>query len=89
MPNYNLTCGTCGRTRRRILVRPFKQLSETEQSAFLQCNNGCEKLMTFGDPSPTAQVMEELDNGAMSRKVVRHADAERLWADRAAKDPRK
>ena len=89
MPSYHLTCSTCGRTRKRILVRPLKLLTDAEQSAFLQCMNGCERLMTIGDPAPTSQVMEELDNGSMSRKVVRHADAERLWADRASKDPRK
>lgn len=89
MPSYSLTCSTCGRSRKRILVRPFKQLSDAEQSAFLQCENGCERLMTVGDPAPTTQVLESLDNGMMSRKVERHADAERLWAERAAKDPRK
>jgi len=33
--------------------------------------------------------MESLDNGAMTKRVERLADAERLFAERAAADPRK
>jgi hypothetical protein len=38
--------------------------------------------------APTANVVESLDNGFMAKRVVRPADAERLFKERAANDPR-
>jgi hypothetical protein len=38
---------------------------------------------------PTAFVKERLDNGIMPRAVERPADAERLYHERARKDPLK
>jgi hypothetical protein len=52
-----------------------------------KCKCGAE--MTRAAEGGTAVVMETLDNGAMTRRLTRPADAERLNAERiAGRDPR-
>lgn len=80
MPKFDLVC-ECGAHRSRILPKRPK-LADPVRSCF-----DCGRQMKI-EVNTTSQVVETLDNGAMSRKVERLSDAERLWKDRADNDPR-
>lgn len=74
MPKYSFVCG-CG--NRRDLIRPAGR-----QNGPFNCDK-CGELMTR-DPSPaTSRMVEILDNGLMTRRVERPANAEKLYKDRA------
>lgn len=88
MPKYNFTCSTCGARRTRIFLQPWRMQTIATQEASKRCPRGCTEPMGRDDPAVTTAVVETLDNGAMSRKVERFADAERLYKERAAGDPR-
>jgi hypothetical protein len=88
MPKYDLTCPTCGTHKFRVLRTPLLKQSMDVQADVKACPKGCSTPMKLDDPHPSANVVEVLDNGAMSRKVERFADAQRLWKERANNDPR-
>ena len=92
MPSYNLVCPKDGHRSKRIFPKPMKKWTEQEQlsvfrARLLFCPQ-CGGKMSVEDPTPTATVKETLDNGYMTRKLERPADAERLYRERAANDPR-
>lgn len=76
MPVFNLVCKACGQTDRR-LCQPALVFN-----MMLKCRRCGAPL--FRDPNPpTTQVKETLDNGLMTRRVERYAEAERLARDNA------
>lgn len=78
MPLYHFRCEACLTVKRRILTpEQSKNASETCP----ECGAG----MVRDVKPPTARVVEVLDNGAMSRRVERLADAERLFREHAEK----
>lgn len=84
MPLYYFKCdGPCKQEVRRIIS------PEQAQAKTLCPKPDCGGTLRRTPKPPTAQVVETLDNGWMTRKVERLADAERIFAERAAKDPLK
>lgn len=81
MPKFDLAC-ECGARRSRILPKRPKPGDPVRNCLT------CGRQMKIEVGNQSSQVIETLDNGAMSRKVERLADAERLWKDRADSDPR-
>jgi hypothetical protein len=83
MPMFHMRCRVCKAEDDRLL-------SSSADISGVPCRKcgrraPCMRRAAHG---PSVQVMERLDNGAMPRAVERLADAERLYADRAAKaDP--
>ena len=49
---------------------------------------GCGRRMRRSQTPPSSQTKEVLDNGVMTRRLERLADAEQLYKDRANNDPR-
>lgn len=80
MPLYNYAC-ECGATKQRVC-------SFSQSKDVVACPK-CPLTMRRAPKPPTSTVSERLDNGWMARAVERPADAERLYADRANKDPSK
>lgn len=82
MPFYNFECEdkTCGWVGRKLL-------NPGEQKLRQECGD-CGGPLTRMATGPSVQVMERLDNGAMSHAVERLKDAEELNKDRARNDPR-
>jgi hypothetical protein len=81
MPMFHVRCKGCRSEDDRLL-------SFVGEISLQLCRTCGEKKMRRAPRGPSVQVMERLDNGAMPRAVERLADAERLYADRAAKaDP--
>lgn len=80
MPSYNLRCSDCGASKTRRFDVPQKFPVDT-------C--ACGGPMRRVPRPPTTTVKESLDNGAMTKRVERFKDAERLYRDRAANDPDK
>lgn len=77
MALFTYRCRSCGASARRI-----------QAAADPPTCAGCGKKMGRFENPPKAQVKEVLDNGVMSRRVERLADAEELYHDRAVNDPR-
>lgn len=77
MPLFNLVCSSCGvRTRRLCKAVDLADKALTCESC------GSKDLVREPDP-PTTQVKEVLDNGIMTKRLERYADAERLTHDNA------
>lgn len=73
MPLYYYRCCKCLKAQRRIQT--------PEEAAKLQgCD--CGYSLRREPRPPTAQVMETLDNGVMTKRLERLADAERLFEER-------
>jgi hypothetical protein len=77
MPLYYFGCpdSSCAVTTRRLL--PPKEVRLAEET----CPK-CGKLMLRQANAPTARVTEVIDNGIMTRRLERLADAERLFTER-------
>jgi len=73
MPLYHYACAACGKIMRRICT------PEESQKLPVCCNNN----MTRTPKPATLRVVEVLDNGAMSKKLERLSEAERLFHERA------
>lgn len=74
MPLFYYTCAKCAKTTRKILSKP-------EVSIKCECGHDAERSARGG----SSMVMESLDNGVMTKKLERLADAERLFHERVAK----
>lgn len=72
MPLYYFKCHTCGLTFRRIL--------KPEEAAAQGCT--CGSILRRDPRPPSTRVIETLDNGLMTKRLERLADAERLFAER-------
>jgi hypothetical protein len=79
MPLYNFYCEQCEKSIRKLL-------KAKEAKADQQCSEG--HVLKRESTAPSAQAVETLDNGIMVRKVVRIADAERIYQEYADGDPR-
>lgn len=82
MPLYHYACTSCGKQSRRVMTA---QEAKSEQ----KCPDPCGAPLKREPRAPTATVSETLDNGLMARRVERPADAERLYKERARRDPLK
>lgn len=94
MPLFNLRCSKCGEPRRALAddekevvglkhVR-FDILQDHTHVANLRPTVlGCQGVMEREAIGPTTAQKEILDNGAMTRRLERFADAERLHKERA------
>jgi hypothetical protein len=84
MPKYHFRCdGICGREVVRLIAS-----AKAKELDGRPCQS-CAGIMRRAPRPPTAMVVERLDNGLMPRAVERPADAERLYHERARKDPSK
>ena len=81
MPLYKYSCSSCGAEKARILV-------VAKAKAHVQICT-CGAAMARDAAAPSTQVVERLDNGAMTKVLERPVDAQRLHYDRAHKDPLK
>ncbi len=81
MPLYHFRCDACGKQVRKLLTPA--QSGEPRACPEDTCSGS---LLRTPKP-PTSNVVETLDNGFMVRRLERPADAERLYKERAAKDP--
>lgn len=79
MPLYHFRCPD-GHLTRKIL--------EPEQAKVDRTCPQCQKPLRRDVKPPTAQAVERLDNGWMTKVIERPADAERLFKERADADPR-
>lgn len=79
MPLYYFKCNTCP-------AKKAYRLKPGEQKADRNCPV-CGGLLAREPRPPSYQVMESIDNCTQPRRVERLADAERLYAERAANDP--
>jgi putative FmdB family regulatory protein len=73
MPVYNYRCEPCDKAIRRI----------HEPDGDIQICRTCGAVLVRTMKPPTARVVEVLDNGAMSKRVERLADAERIYSEHA------
>lgn len=80
MPRYFYECGGCGKSAQRICSPEQSKEART-------CPSCSMPLKRVPQPASTT-ILETLDNGIMSRKVTRLADAERIFKERADNDPR-
>lgn len=76
MPLFNYKCTSCDLTCRKVLDKAIKELD---------C--ACGGKMMRAPKGGSSQVMETLDNGVMTKRVVRLADAERLYKNRGIDKP--
>jgi len=74
MPQYKFICPKCN----------FKKSKLNKDS--LSCPK-CNETMERNPSGASSQAVERLDNGLMPKAVERIADAERLYKERANKDP--
>lgn len=72
---YYYVCGACQEGRRRIC-------SPAEAKTPPPCPR-CGKTMARSPKGMTSRTVEVLDNGVMTKKLERLADAERLFHERA------
>jgi hypothetical protein len=80
MPLYKFVCLDC--------AEPTKKLMDSGASRLdLKCKCGG-SLVRDASP-PNSVLYEALDNGAMPRRLERLQNAEELYRDRAASDPRR
>lgn len=79
MPLYYFRCGSCGAELKKLLTP-----AESKEPRTCECGGPFAR-----EPKPPSnQVVERLDNGYMAKALERPADAERLYRERAAGDPR-
>lgn len=81
MPRYYFRCPRCAE-------QTATRLRAGQQTKPRECST-CHEILVRDPQPPSTQVMEELDNGAMGKRVERLKDAEILRLDRAQSDPRK
>lgn len=74
MPLYYYSCPGCGADARRILT-PAEAKSVPQK-----CTCGVE--LQRRATGPTCQCVETLDNGIMTKRLERLADAEKLFSER-------
>jgi hypothetical protein len=74
MPLYYYRCCKCH--------RPCRKIQTPEEAAKLQSCE-CGYTLRREPKPPSTQVKETLDNGVMTKRLERLADAERLFAERA------
>lgn len=74
MPLYHFVCKTCQKKTRKILDATASQLVSLQLSC--DCGGSLEREQVDG---PSSQKVETLDNGIMTKKVERLADAERIF----------
>ena len=79
MPLYYFECPGCGAKSKKIL-------DHDKANKLYHCSCGHELKRTPRGPSTS--VKEVLDNGVMPKSVERYSEAERLYAERAANDPK-
>jgi hypothetical protein len=72
MPLYYFRCRSCHLEQRRIL--------KPEEALGLRCS--CTGELERTPRPPSARVTETLDNGVMTKRLERLADAERLFSER-------
>lgn len=72
MPLYYFQCETCGKEFRRIL--------KPEEATSQPC--ACGSTLKRDPHPPSSRVTEVLDNGLMTKRIERLADAERLFRER-------
>jgi putative FmdB family regulatory protein len=75
MPAYHFVCLGCGHAKTKLL--------SIAKSKDIQTCEKCSAVMQRHANPPTSQTKERLDNGFMNRAI------ERLYKERAAKDPLK
>lgn len=75
MPMYNYQCPECEQNF-RLLLKPERALEP------MPCAT-CGSVMIRKPQPPTSMVKEVLDNGLMSRKIERLANAEEIGRDRS------
>lgn len=78
MPLYYFECGSC-----RLQV---KRLLSPDEAESQKCK--CGSLLNRTPKGPSTSVKERLDNGLMPKAIERYSEAERLYAERAAADPK-
>jgi putative FmdB family regulatory protein len=81
VPLYYFTCDACKTDVRRILT-------PARAGAAVACPK-CKGELRRTPKGATANVIERLDNGLMTKAVERPAEAERLYKERAEADMRK
>lgn len=81
MPALTMVCPKCGHKKR--LLRPAGVTNVT-----YACVCGQTMVREFGAQA-SARIVEVLDNGLMTRRVERLADAERLFKERAEADKKR
>jgi len=74
MPLFNLVCSECGEETRK--------LAKNKEEAKGACKI-CGGAQTWDAQGVSTQTIEKLDNGIMPRAVERHAQAERIYKERA------
>lgn len=79
MPLYYFSCPKCQVPTAKVL--PREDVCKPQE-----CPRKCGPMVRT-PKGPSSAVKERLDNGAMPRAVERYAEAERLFAERAANDP--
>lgn len=80
MSLYYFECTGCEEATRRLL-----EPSEASNQICKKCGANLKRVPT----APSAHQIEILDSGAMSKKVERFSEAERLYRERAKNDPRR
>lgn len=73
MPLYYYLCGSCKKPQRRLLT-------PEESQAPLPCS--CGGALARTPVPPSSQAVETLDNGIMTKRLERLADAETLFRER-------
>jgi hypothetical protein len=81
MPLYNFVCCKCHQRQRRILtLEAAKQIQMCGKT--LQDGKVCKYILKRSPVPPSTQTTEVIDNGIMTKRLERPADAERLYSER-------
>jgi hypothetical protein len=80
VPRYFFACEACN--------KPYQRICAPVEAKQEQACPACSKPLKRTPKPANTMVLETLDNGLMARKLERLADAERIFAERAANDPR-
>lgn len=81
MPLYYYRCCKCGQSQRKIQA-PEEAVKLQECSRDIPGKGPCGYVLQREPRPPSTQVMETLDNGVMTKRLERLADAERLFKER-------
>lgn len=83
MPRFTMVCdGHETREVRRVIRKNVDQLVDVLCPV-------CKHPMWRDDVAPTSRIVETLDNGLMTRRVERPAEAERLFKERSEADTKR
>jgi hypothetical protein len=80
MPLYYFQCSGCQKSLKRLMTpEQYKALEPADSVPCKECGSQAHRTPS----AATSQVNEVIDNGFMTRRLERIADAQRIYAERS------